>query len=84
MTNELWEVDHFLKDRKNMSASLIAAQNKNKLYLADIKQLEWTVQTLKNDENADPNALDVVPREELVKEQKVSERLEDDVHNLRN
>lgn len=45
--------------------------------------MERTVQTLKNDENADPNALDVVPRDELVKEQQVSSRLADDVHNLK-
>ena len=80
---ELREVNQFMKDRKNMSASLISAQNKNKLYLDDIKRLEKTVQILKNDENANPNALDVVSWEAYIKEQKVNEALTDDVHNLK-
>ena len=80
---ELREVNQFMKDRKNMSASLISAQNKNKLYLDDIKRLEKTVQILKNDENANPNALDVVSWEAFLKEQKINERLTDDVHHLK-
>ena len=65
---ELRDVSQFMKDRKNMSASLISAQNKNKLYLDDIKRLEKTVQILKNDEKANPNALDVVSWEAYIKE----------------
>ena len=67
-TLELREVNSFMKDRKNMSASLITAQNKNKLYLDDIKRLEKTIQMLKKDENADPNALNVVSKDLFQKE----------------
>ncbi len=54
---EIAEVDKFLKDRSNLSASLIAMQNKNKTLSAQIKQMDCVIRELKveKSENEDPN-----------------------------
>lgn len=83
--SQLSEVDKFIKDRKNMSLNLMAAEDKNKLLQAQIKQMDTVVRQLKEEksENSDPN---IGPRmvlaSDLEKEQRAASDLKEKIEEL--
>lgn len=75
---EIQQVDQFIKDRKNMSANIISVDNKNKLLLAEMKQLQQTLRDTeqKSEENEHPNeGARLVDAFELEAEQRRSSNL---------
>lgn len=85
-TLELAEVDGFIRDRKNMSANIIASDQKNKSLSKDVKHLKGIIDQMRalKTENQDPNLnMRVYSEEDLALEQKRNSDLSDLLDSLK-